>query len=220
RDPAGRKPRGRRSAGGICLRASTKAPIPRRGSARGLGLAHGGQRGAQGAKKAHALSDRDARVASADGRANTGRRVDRSAARAPAPGAFPSLLRRPGLRVDRKRAADLDRNGWRDAQRRTRLASKPAAGGMTMNEFSSHVFDRLDAYTPEVAGSPDWGDVVARARKARTRGLAVVLAATLTLFGSVAAVTAALGGFDRWLSGEPGKPASSAEQQKFEAANS
>src|SRR5207247_5570013 len=72
----------------------------------------------------------------------------------------------------------------------------------------------------EVAGSPDWGDVVARARKARTRGLAVVLAATLTLFGSVAAVTAALGGFDRWLSGEPGKPASSAEQQKFEAANS
>src|SRR5438094_276482 len=88
-----------------------------------------------------------------------------------------------------------------------------------MNEFSSHVFDQLDAYTPEPQGSPDWGDVVARARKARVRGLAVVLAAALTLFGSVAAVTAALGGFDRWLSGEPGKPASSAEQQKFATAN-
>ena len=88
-----------------------------------------------------------------------------------------------------------------------------------MNEFSSHVFDQLEAYTPEPHGLPDWADVVARARKARMRGLVVVLAATLTLFGSAAAVTAALGGFDRWLSGEPGKPASSAEQQKFEAAN-
>jgi hypothetical protein len=88
-----------------------------------------------------------------------------------------------------------------------------------VNEFSSHVFDQLDAYTPEPVGSPDWSDVVARARRARARGLVVALAAALTLFGSAAAVTAALGGFDRWLGGEPGKPAPSAEQRKFEAAN-
>jgi hypothetical protein len=88
-----------------------------------------------------------------------------------------------------------------------------------MNEFSSLVFDQLDAYTPEPRGLPDWADVVARARRAQARGLIVALAAALTLFGSAAAVTAALGGFDRWLSGEPGKPASSAEQEKFQEAN-
>jgi hypothetical protein len=88
-----------------------------------------------------------------------------------------------------------------------------------MNEFSSHVFDQLDAYTPQPQGLPDWPDVVARAKRARVRGLVVVLAAALTLFGSAAAVTAALGGFDRWLSGEPGEPAPSAEQRAFEAAN-
>jgi hypothetical protein len=88
-----------------------------------------------------------------------------------------------------------------------------------MNEFSSQVFDQLDAYTPEPDRRPDWLDVVRRAQKQRTRRLVVALAAALTVFGSAAAVTAALGGFDRWLSGEPGKPAPSEEQQKFEAAN-
>src|SRR6266566_5569628 len=88
-----------------------------------------------------------------------------------------------------------------------------------MNEFNAQIFDLLDAYTPESDLWPDWRDVVARARKQRTRRLAVALAAALTVFGSAAAVTAALGGFDRWLSGEPGKPARSEEQQKFEAAN-
>jgi len=89
-----------------------------------------------------------------------------------------------------------------------------------MNEFSSHVFDQLDAYTPELERWPDWPDVVRRAQKQRrTRRLVLAVAAALTLFGSAAAVTAALGGFDRWLSGEPGKPAPLAEQQKFEAAN-
>jgi hypothetical protein len=88
-----------------------------------------------------------------------------------------------------------------------------------MNEFSSHIFDQLDGYTPEPQAVPDWGDVVARARRARVRGFVVALAAALTLFGSAAAVTAALGGFDRWLSGEPGKPAPSEDQERFEAAN-
>jgi hypothetical protein len=88
-----------------------------------------------------------------------------------------------------------------------------------MNEFSAQIFDQLDAYTPQPDRWPDWRDVVLRARKQRIRRLVVALAAALTVFGSAAAVTAALGGFDRWLSGEPGKPASAAEQQKFEAAN-
>jgi hypothetical protein len=88
-----------------------------------------------------------------------------------------------------------------------------------VNEFSSQIFDQLDAYTPEPDRRPDWRDVIRRAQWQRTRRLVVALAAALTVFGSAAAVTAALGGFDRWLSGEPGKPAPSEEQQKFEAAN-
>jgi Sigma-70 region 2 len=144
---------------------------------------------------------------------------DRAVTGTAARGALPSLLRRPGLRLDRDRIADLAGNGRGDPQCRTRLASTLAAGGTTMNEFSSHVFDQLDAYTPEPRALPEWDDVVARAHKARVRGLVVVFAAALTLFGSAAAVTAALGGFDRWLSGEPGKPASSAEQKIFETAN-
>jgi hypothetical protein len=89
-----------------------------------------------------------------------------------------------------------------------------------MNEFSSHIFDQLEVYTPELDRSADWPDVITRVqRQRRTRRLVVALAAAVTLFGSAAAVTAALGGFDRWLGGEPGRPAPSAEQQKFEAAN-
>lgn len=88
-----------------------------------------------------------------------------------------------------------------------------------MNEFSAQIFDQLDAYTPEPDRWPDWRDVVRRARRQRTRRLVVTFAAALTVFASAAGVTAALGGFDRWLSGEPGKPAPYDEQQKFEAAN-
>ena len=88
-----------------------------------------------------------------------------------------------------------------------------------MNDFSSQIFDQLDSYTPEPDRVPDWRNVVVRARRQRTRRLVVALAAAMTVFGSAAAVTAALGGFDRWLSGEPGTPAPSMEQQKFEAAN-
>jgi hypothetical protein len=89
-----------------------------------------------------------------------------------------------------------------------------------MNEFSSQIFDQLEVYTPELDRSPDWPDVIARVqRQRRTRRLAVALAAVVTLLASAAAVTAALRGFDRWLSGEPGRPAPSGEQQRFEAAN-
>ena len=51
------------------------------------------------------------------------------------------------------------------------------------------------------------------------RPLVLVLAATLLVLATAAGVTAALGGFDAWLSGKPGKPAPAAEQQRFEAAN-
>lgn len=88
-----------------------------------------------------------------------------------------------------------------------------------MNEFSSQIFDQLDAYTPDPDRWPDWRDVVARARKQRTHRLLVALAAAVIVLGSATAVTAALGGFDSWLVGEPGKPASEAEQERFDTAN-
>jgi hypothetical protein len=88
-----------------------------------------------------------------------------------------------------------------------------------MNEFDTLVFDQLDAFTPEPDRRPDWQGVLRRARKSRTRRLVVALAATVAVLGSAAVVTAALGGFDAWLSGEPGKPAPSGVQQRFEAAN-
>jgi hypothetical protein len=89
-----------------------------------------------------------------------------------------------------------------------------------MNEFDTRVFDELEAFTPEPTRQPSWDDILVRARRARTRRIVVGLAAALTAFGSVAAVAAALGGFDRWLSGEPGKPAPKSEQRRFEEANS
>jgi hypothetical protein len=88
-----------------------------------------------------------------------------------------------------------------------------------MNEFSAQVFDQLDAYTPEPDRWPDWRDVVRRARKQRTHRLVVALAAAVIVLGCATAVTAALGGFDSWLSGTPGKPAPKAEQERFDAAN-
>ena len=88
-----------------------------------------------------------------------------------------------------------------------------------MNEFDTRVFDMLEAFTPEPRRWPDWKDVLRRARKSHTRRLLLVLAAAVGVLISAAAVTAALGGFDRWLSGHPGKPASAVEQARFEAAN-
>jgi hypothetical protein len=88
-----------------------------------------------------------------------------------------------------------------------------------MNEFSAQIFDELDRYTPEPDRWPDWGDVVQRARKQRTHRLVVALAAAVIVLGSATAVTAALGGFDSWLSGTPGKPAPKSEQERFDASN-
>lgn len=88
-----------------------------------------------------------------------------------------------------------------------------------MTDFDTLVFDQLEAFTPEPDGRADWQDVVGRARNRRARRVVVAVAAALAVLGSGAAVTAALGGFDNWLAGKPGKPAPEAAQQRFEAAN-
>jgi hypothetical protein len=88
-----------------------------------------------------------------------------------------------------------------------------------MNEFDTRVFDQLEAFTPELSGRPDWLDVLRRARRSRARRLVVAVAAAAAVLCFAAAVTAALGGFDKWLSGEPGRPAPRQEQQRFQQAN-
>ncbi len=88
-----------------------------------------------------------------------------------------------------------------------------------MNEFDARVFDLLEAFTPEVRHWPDWPDVLHRTRTRHTRRLVVALAAAVAVLGCAAGVTAALGGFDAWLSGSPGKPAPKAEQERFNTTN-
>lgn len=82
--------------------------------------------------------------------------------------------------------------------------------------------DQLEPLLPLPSGiHPDWSDVRRRALVAqphRRRRLLVgagAVAAALAL----AAIAEALGGFDAWLSGEPGTPAPPQAQQAFETAN-
>jgi hypothetical protein len=67
----------------------------------------------------------------------------------------------------------------------------------------------------------DWGDVARRAGMlpSRRRRLVLTFAILAAVFVTAAAVATTLGGFDTWLSGTPGKPASQEAQQRFEAAN-
>ena len=88
-----------------------------------------------------------------------------------------------------------------------------------MNELDARVFDLLDAFTPEPRRWPDWRDVLRRTRARHTRRLLVAVAAAVAVLACAAGVTAALGGFDVWLSGSPGKPAATAEQARFDRAN-
>jgi hypothetical protein len=88
-----------------------------------------------------------------------------------------------------------------------------------MNEFDTIVFDQLDTFTPASPRRPEWQDVLRRARRSQVRRLVVAVAASLLILGSAAAVTAALGGFDKWLLGEPGRPAPKAEQERFQRHN-
>ena len=89
-----------------------------------------------------------------------------------------------------------------------------------MSDVDLPVRSALDALVPQPRRSPDWGDVLRRTEpRLWRRPLVLALAGALIVLGTAAGVTAALGGFDSWLSGKPGKPAPAAEQQRFEAAN-
>jgi hypothetical protein len=89
-----------------------------------------------------------------------------------------------------------------------------------VNDRDAALAVRLEQLVPVPNRQRDWADVVERARpRLRRRPLVLALAAALLMLATAAGVTAALGGFDAWLNGEPGKPAPRAEQARFEAAN-
>jgi hypothetical protein len=89
-----------------------------------------------------------------------------------------------------------------------------------MTDLDLRLWDKLDALFPVPRRAAAWEDVLARARPPLLRRpLVLALAATALVLGSAAAVTAALGGFDAWLSGTPGEPASHEEQARFRATN-
>jgi hypothetical protein len=83
--------------------------------------------------------------------------------------------------------------------------------------------DELPRVLPVVPDRADWGDVVGRARRSGRpwvrRPLGFALAAALAVLLAAVALAATLGGFDDWLRGAPGKPASEEAQERFRAAN-
>lgn len=85
--------------------------------------------------------------------------------------------------------------------------------------------DELERLVPLPSGArADWSDVVGRAGYEppswlRRRPLVLIAAATIGVLVSAAALAATLGGFDDWLRGEPGKPASEEAQRRFETAS-
>lgn len=98
-----------------------------------------------------------------------------------------------------------------------------------MTGFDLLIRDELAPLLPLPDVRPDWGDVVRRARPKRRavagRRMALVAAglAAALVIALVTPVGAAighlLGDFSAWVSGEPGTPASPAEQQEFQQAN-
>jgi hypothetical protein len=80
------------------------------------------------------------------------------------------------------------------------------------------VREELERLVPVPAVAPDWDDVLRRVRGRTRRWTLLAAAAVVTLLAG-AALGKVLGGFDAWLSGSPGKPASPADQARFEAAN-
>ena len=91
-----------------------------------------------------------------------------------------------------------------------------------MSDIDVTVREQLDRLVPAY-GAPDWEAVLARAgrtaRRPHRRWLVIVAAATAVAVIVGVAPAAALGGFSSWLSGQPGKPVSPAEQRAFERAN-
>lgn len=97
-----------------------------------------------------------------------------------------------------------------------------------MNKLDALARAEVAALLPVPAGvAPDWDDVVERAggRPARRFRVAVVLATVVAAVVTAAAsplgatVARTFDDFSAWLRGEPGTPASSGEQQEFQAAN-
>jgi len=89
-----------------------------------------------------------------------------------------------------------------------------------VSEFDPSVAQQLELFVRPTRSTPNWPDVLRRVRPQLWRRPAVLaLAATVAVLVTAVGVTAALGGFDRWLSGKPGRPASASDQQRFRAAN-
>jgi hypothetical protein len=81
------------------------------------------------------------------------------------------------------------------------------------------VNEPLEQIVPPIERTPNWDDVIQRATFGRRRRVIAVCVIALFFVGASAAVAAALGGFDAWLRGTPGKPAPAAEQRAFSAAH-
>jgi hypothetical protein len=85
----------------------------------------------------------------------------------------------------------------------------------------------LDPLVPPREEPAEWDDVLRRAHRSRPRvgrRRLVLVAAALVLLGLALspvgpAIADGIGSFSAWVSGEPGQPASPAEQQAFERAN-
>jgi hypothetical protein len=97
-----------------------------------------------------------------------------------------------------------------------------------MIDVEQRLRDELDLLAPPAAG-PDWSEVLelaGRSRRHRRRRATAAIGAALVVVGTVlvatplgAGIVHSLGGFSAWLTGQPGSPASEAEQQEFERAN-
>jgi hypothetical protein len=97
-----------------------------------------------------------------------------------------------------------------------------------MTEHELVLRQLLGSLVPNRAETPEWDDVLRRARVERTRAtrrraLAVALVAValagLAMSPLGTAIADGVGGFTDWIRGEPGVPATPTEQQAFERAN-
>jgi hypothetical protein len=97
-----------------------------------------------------------------------------------------------------------------------------------MTESELTLREVLGGLVPEQAENAEWDDVMRRAgvpRKSGWRRRALVLALAVAALTGLAAspvgtaIADGVGGFAAWIRGEPGSPASPAEQRAFERAN-
>jgi len=97
-----------------------------------------------------------------------------------------------------------------------------------MTESELTLREVLGALVPEQAENAEWDDVMRRAgvpREARWRRRSLVIALAAVALAGLAvspvgtAIADGVGGFAAWIRGEPGSPATPAEQQAFERAN-